>query len=196
MLKANIENILEGELNHSERREILISEMDALISGGKSCHSCSGMCCTYEFNSMKITPLEAVDIAYDLAQKVQVSIEDVKKMLLDNISSFRLDKEFASLGGKNFRRYYTCPFFKDQSLGCSISKELKPYGCIAFNPMHKNVNEPNKCISQVPVLEKRLKKYELEEREKNLKLKEKLKLHWETKPISVAVLEVLEKLDS
>ena len=50
------------------RRKILINAMTDFESQGVSCVGCSGTCCTYEANSMMVSPLEAVELHIYLSQ--------------------------------------------------------------------------------------------------------------------------------
>lgn len=197
MTFSEIQKALYQKLNvHSslERRKLLIGEMKGLTNNKIDCFHCAGTCCTFAANSMQITPIEAFEILISL----EVSGEDLvtlKEMLLKNIQSYRLDHEF-SLGRKNnslLRKTYTCPFFVTGSHGCTIKKELKPYGCLGFNPRIENDNG-SQCLSNVELLEIR-EKTELEsEKMANDFLKQELALDWKKLEIPKGVLRLLEKL--
>ena len=127
-----------------ERRQILTSKMNELIAEGKDCLSCSGLCCTYEFNSMKITPKEAQLIKSHLFLKDGWN-EVLKEKLQNYITEFRLNKVFLMKKGNSIRRTYTCPFYEGKNLGCSLTVEVKPLGCLAFNPKEKKVSKAGLC---------------------------------------------------
>lgn len=197
MTFSEIENSLYQKLNiHSslERRKLLIDEIEGLTNKKIDCFNCAGTCCTFTANSMKITPIEAFEILISLEVSVE-NLATLKEMLLKNIQNYRLDHEF-SLGRKNsslLRKTYTCPFFITGSHGCTIKKELKPYGCLGFNPRIVNDNG-SQCLSNIELLEIR-EKTELEsEKNANDFLKQELALDWKKLEIPKAVLRLLEKL--
>ncbi len=141
-----------------QRREILIQEMDHLHSKEISCKSCAGFCCTYERNSMQITETEAEDIFGYLSENNLLN-ETLVLGLEENIKKFRLDQKLGN-GKKSFiRRTYTCPFFTDQKLGCSLPKEVKPYGCLAYNPSAENEEQGMSCSSNQEQLLQREKNF-------------------------------------
>lgn len=175
-----------------ERRELILSEMDFLSKKDIHCFNCSGTCCTMSANSMKITPLEAFEIilSLDINEK---NVREIKSKLKQNILDYRLDHEI-SLGKKahsHLRKTYTCPFFVPGSKGCTIKKELKPYGCLGFNPKIENDNG-SQCHSDISLLEKR-ENAELSSEEKaNNYLRKELNLTWDKLEIPKAVLILLE----
>jgi hypothetical protein len=121
-------------MNSYERRKILIDEMKKLEQANITCSKCAGHCCTYEKNSMMVTPLEAQDIFSYLKENNRLNHE-LHQKLSTCIQDFRLNHPMPGNGKRSFmRRTYTCPFFKDQHLGCSLPVEIKPYGCLGFNP--------------------------------------------------------------
>ncbi|HAZ11312.1 MAG: hypothetical protein A2X86_20460 [Bdellovibrionales bacterium GWA2_49_15] len=82
---------------------------------------------------MRISNSEGVVLVnYLVSQKIDLS--HVKKKCQATIQEFRLDKDIFVKAGTRLRRHYTCPFFTDHQLGCSIPPEFKPLGCLAFNP--------------------------------------------------------------
>ena len=122
-------------------------------------------------------------IGQDLIDELQVCIKE-----------FRLDKEILIGKNQELRRYYTCPFYKKESLGCTIGKHHKPYGCLAFNPESKKVSEPGFCKSDMELLEKNAKTFLEFESIENAKLKDHHQIYWDKKDIPSALLFMLERL--
>ena len=180
-------------LSAADRRELLNKNMADKIKDGFDCFSCVGHCCTYEHNSMRVTPLEAKDIVDYLVLNNRIN-QDLIDDLKESIRSNRLDKEV--LVGKNqeLRRYYTCPFYKKDKLGCTIGKHHKPYGCLAFNPHEKKVSVSGHCTSNVDVLEKNHHKFSTEEEIMNENLMKEWNIYWNKKDIPSAVLFLINKL--
>lgn len=173
------------------RRHSINSKMLEINSQGFNCQSCSGMCCTYQNNSMMVDPLQALELVAYLEENNL--IEKYKTKILESIREYRLDREISVGKSKQLRRYYTCPFFMDQSCGCPISTGSKPYGCLAFNPLEKNVSIEGKCSSDIKLLEQRDKYFSEIENLVNNFLKEELELYWDKKNMPVAVIEIIEK---
>jgi Fe-S-cluster containining protein len=176
-----------------ERRSLLIKDMQALETAGTDCSTCPGFCCTYYHNSMQVSPLEAIEILFDLMNQERLSHELVQR-LEENAHKFRLNVEVTDGQGRILRRNYTCPFFKDQSLGCSLSLEHKPYGCLGFNPDKKGVSTEGNCSSNMDLLEQRAIEHEQIEQRVNEEIRTSLKLYWDKKPIPTALLELISKL--
>ena len=176
------------------RRHHLLETMSELESAKISCANCTGVCCTFVGNSMQVTPLEAMDLYQYLQEKGRWD-EALELRLRETISHFRLDQAPPSDGRRTFsRRRYTCPFFKDQSLGCSIAPEYKPYGCLGFNAIGPGVKDGENCTSRIEVLEKRELAYADEGRD-NESLREKYQLQWEKISIPEALLDLHQKLN-
>ena len=117
-----------------ERRAALLDNMTQLGSQGIHCGSCSGQCCTSKLNSMQISRLEAEDLIEFLRASGRLD-DTLSATLRQCVRDYRLDVELPQFGArKNIRRTYTCPFFTSGPAGCSIGREYKPYGCLAFNP--------------------------------------------------------------
>lgn len=172
------------------RRLSLIDAMSELEEQGTDCSKCSGFCCTYYHNSMQVTPLEAIDIINELITNERLTKELIEK-LKTNVKKYRLDNEITDGRGRVMRRYYTCPFFNDTQLGCSLGRASKPYGCLAFNATEKNVSTEGKCKSQLELLEKREIEFSDKESALNEHLKSSLKLYWNKKAMPQALLEVM-----
>jgi hypothetical protein len=176
------------------RRELMIEEMQKLNSQKIHCFNCTGTCCTYSANSMQITPIEAFEIILSLEVTIENLLE-IKTRLQQNIKDYRLDHEIF-LGKKNIshlRKTYTCPFFTPGSKGCTIKKDLKPYGCLGFNPRIENDNG-GLCTSNTEILEVRESQFRDHELWANNYLKKEFCLDWEKCEIPKAVLLLLEKM--
>ncbi len=192
----NLDSVLESTYQNFEldgpklRRESLNKRMQALNEQGKDCSNCSGFCCTSAHNSMLITPLEALELYSYLNRKNRVT-EELVDRLKQNISEFRLDKELLVGSGRVFRRNYTCPFYRHEGFGCSISPKHKPYGCLSFNSTASGVNSSGHCKVYGEVIEEREAIYKKKEDSANEYLKTKLGLYWDKKNISSALIELI-----
>lgn len=185
----------EQDFLSSERRQILVDEMAYLEHKGVHCFECTGECCTFTSNSMQTTPIEAVEVAIYLLEKNRVNGE-LLKALKSNIRSYRLDS-IPGNGQRSFmRRTYTCPFFLGKSKGCSLSRSIKPYGCLGFNPNIEGQKEGGDCGSNIALLEQREARFEKMESRLNTYLKEKLNLYWDKLPFPVALLDVLGRIET
>jgi hypothetical protein len=173
-----------------ERRALLLKEMTTLGEEGLSCSACSGICCTYVKNSMQITPLETWDLYQWLLEQGRID-EALIQRLEACIERFRLDREVPGDGSRTFaRRRYTCPFFSGESLGCTISRKHKPYGCLAFNASSTEVKDGEDCRSRTEWLEAiECKSTD----DQNRSIARKLNIEWNKRPIPVALLEVIKK---
>jgi len=185
--------VFSGPENRRKRRESVNLAMDKKINEGKDCFSCVGYCCTFEHNSMQITPLEAMDAYSYLLEKGLIG-DDLIIKLKNCIKDFRLDKDMNLSGAKSFRRYYTCPFYSGAKLGCGIDRDSKPYGCLAFNPNLANVSMPGSCQSHIEILESQSSEFSDWETKANKKLQEELDLHWNKIDLPRAILILIEKL--
>ncbi len=134
---------------------------------------------------MQMTPVETKDL-YEYLSSNLLWNEALVQRLKDNILEFRLDKEISTGRNTSFRRSYTCPFFKHESLGCPLPPEVKPYGCLAFNAISPGVKDGENCKSDLELLKRR--ESEEEELINKEMIKEK-KLFWEKLPIPMALLE-------
>jgi len=179
------------------RRQILIDSMSDLEKMGVDCKTCPGTCCTSLANSMLITPLETIELFDYLLPTLsdQESRNQLISSLKKTISNYRLDKEIYT-GKKHtqtLRKLYTCPFFNNGSLGCSISRTAKPYGCLGFNP-NKPEDNGQTCSSMTDKLLLRDQNYQANENQINQAIKLELNLDWEKKNIPMALLEVIERI--
>lgn len=165
--------------------------MEELESKGMGCLGCSGTCCTYEANSMLITPLEALEL-FDYLKKNQLLNQDLKLKLEANIKTYRLEPKFENSRRSYLRKTYTCPFFNHQELGCPLPREIKPYGCLAFDSHHEELKAGQHCFSEVEILKEREKNHP-EEKLRNEEIRKELNLSWEKAPIPNAILEWWDK---
>jgi len=161
--------------------------MKSLEENDVDCASCDGHCCSYKSNSMQITPLETLELLNYLKENDRWT-PDLKETLKDCVTTYRLDKDISTGKNSSFRRTYTCPFYIPGPKGCSISLEIKPYGCLAFNPRKKGSSGEN-CKSNIDLLQLRDKENSDFEEVKNSELKETYQLWWNKLAIPVALLE-------
>jgi len=167
------------------RRSLLLEGMQTLEYQNITCKDCTGRCCTYQANSMQMTPVETQDL-YDYLKENSLWNKALVNRLKKNIQEFRLDKEISTGRNSSFRRSYTCPFFKHESLGCPIPTEAKPYGCLAFNAISSGVRDGENCKSDLELLSKRESE---DEDSMNKELTHLHGLYWEKLPIPMALLE-------
>lgn len=194
-----LKNIYENDSLPSSlaRRADLVREMQELEGKTIHCFSCSGTCCTQAANSMLITPIEALEILAGLKIESYNSdeMQSLKERLNETIKNYRLNVEIYT-GKKNssgLRKTYTCPFFNNGALGCSLSRANKPYGCLGFNPKTFEDNGKS-CSSNTLLLENRENTFLKIEENVNEKIKKDFNLHWTKQTIPQALLDVLEKI--
>lgn len=181
--------------NAQSRRSLLITAMADLEGKKVHCMNCSGTCCTFVANSMQITPLESLEILEGLNLSKEQADELIAK-LKETILHYRLDQELSTgkKGISTLRRTYTCPFFTPGPKGCSLSRSIKPYGCLAFNPKIEDDNG-SACASDIPLLELRENENVSFETEANKKISEAYKLSWSKMDLPRALLYFLEKIN-
>ncbi len=164
--------------------------MNELESSGKDCKGCSGTCCTYEANSMMVTPIEAVELV-DYLKANNLFDNELKSRLLVTVSKYRLDQAVGD-GKRSFlRRTYTCPFFNHKELGCPLPREVKPFGCLAFNAHDLEKKAGEFCFSEEKVLVAR-EAASLDEAALNQKIKTENSLYWDKTPLPLALLAFFE----
>ena len=172
------------------RRKVIIDRMNELESSGKDCKGCSGTCCTYEANSMMVTPIEAVELV-DYLKSKNLFDNELKSRLLVTVSKYRLDQAVGD-GKRSFlRRTYTCPFFNHKELGCPLPREVKPFGCLAFNAHDLEKKAGEFCFSEEKVLLAR-EAASLDEAALNQKIKTENSLYWDKTPLPLALLAFFE----
>jgi len=136
---------------------------------------------------MMVTPVEAVELMEYLKTSGQFNNE-LKMRLQETVTKYRLDQGLGN-GKRSFlRRTYTCPFFNHKELGCPIPREVKPFGCIAFNSHHVELKAGEHCYSEKEILEKR-EILAIDEAVLNEGLKQKHHLFWDKVPMPVALLD-------
>lgn len=180
-----------------DRRFTLIKEMELLEGKTIHCFTCPGTCCTSQANSMLITPIEALEILQSLHvdQFDEVEMLSFKERMNQTILNYRLNVEIYT-GKKNssaLRKNYTCPFFNNGSLGCGLSRSVKPYGCLGFNPRTSDDNGQS-CSSNIEVLEARERSFQSQEDLVNTQIRKELKLSWMKQNIPQALLDVINAL--
>lgn len=168
------------------RREILIQHMEALEARGMGCLGCKGTCCTFEANSMLLTPLEAYELFTFLQTTGQLTPE-LKAKLEASITTYRLEPKYPN-SRSYLRKTYTCPFFGHMELGCPLPREVKPYGCLAFDSHHVELKASEHCYSEIEILEER-ERLHPEEKELNQKIQKDFNIFWEKSPIPNALLD-------
>lgn len=169
------------------RRKILIDHMNELEKVGMGCIGCAGTCCTYEANSMMVSPLEALELILYL-KSANLMTPELKTKLSESVSQYRL--EHKPIKGRSYlRKTYTCPFFGHQELGCPLPREIKPYGCLAFDSHHTELKASEHCYSEKEILELREKTHP-EEAKLNEEVKVKYQLYWDKSPIPTALLNL------
>jgi hypothetical protein len=140
-------------LSSQNQRHLLLDEMQQLAKEGKTCASCSGVCCTFVANSMLVTANEASALIANLQQKNLLTPE-LKQNCQQTIERFALDRPIPGTGQRSLlRRRYTCPLFQHKNLGCPLDPEAKPFGCLAFNPRVAGETEGKSCSSDQKLLE-------------------------------------------
>jgi hypothetical protein len=175
-------------MSFNQRRQILIDRMVELDQSGQNCKGCQGTCCTYEANSMMVTPVEGFELFMYLKQNGQFD-QELKARLEDTVRTYRLDQSLGN-GKKSFlRRTYTCPFFNHKELGCPLPVEVKPFGCLAFNAHHETEKAGEYCFSEKEILEKRESDFQAAELKENEELKKKYQLYWDKIPLPLALLD-------
>ena len=177
-------------MSHAKRRQNLIDRMESLEAQGFGCKGCSGTCCTYEANSMMVTPLEAFELLIYLRRNDLLNLE-LKEKISGTVSQYRLDHQFGNGKRSYLRRTYTCPFFNHQELGCPLPRDIKPYGCLAFNAHHETEKAGLHCHSEQTIL---LAREDVDKNEGilNQKLKDKFQLIWDKSPLPTALINIWE----
>lgn len=182
-------------LSPVQRRSPLIAEMQKLEGEKIHCLNCAGTCCTFTSNSMLITPLETLDILFGIKahEMLAAEITQLKKTLEKTVFQFRLNIETYT-GKKNqtaLRKTYTCPFFKNTEKGCSLSRSIKPYGCLGFNP---RMPYNKLCNSNISLLATRENLFFKDEEKINTEIKTNFNITWDKKNIPQALLYFLDKM--
>ncbi len=136
---------------------------------------------------MMVSPIEASELI-DYLRENHLFTQEMKERLEQTVLKYRLNHSVGN-GRKSFlRRTYTCPFFNHGELGCPLPKEVKPYGCLAFNPHHIHHKAGEHCFSEKSLLEKR-EAMAKDEIQLNQELKRKFGLSWDKAPLPLALLD-------
>ena len=176
-----------------ERRQELCQEMLRLEKEGIDCAHCTGICCSFIANSMQTTPLETLEIINYLSRHHLLN-EELLEKLHQVIKDYRLDYHLDTGSGLDFRRTYNCPFYRPGSKGCSLSRTVKPLGCLAFNPGKLNITEGEACAPGFEALKNHQVSWSAEEDMANQFISNTLKLYWQKLPMPLAIIEVYKKL--
>ncbi|MES2527818.1 MAG: hypothetical protein V4598_12060 [Bdellovibrionota bacterium] len=169
------------------RRQALIDEMNRAEAEGISCSGCSGTCCTFEANSMMVTPLEAIELMQYL-RSTSLADDVLKAKLEETVRTYRLDHAPGNGKRSYLRKTYTCSFFGFKELGCPLPREVKPYGCLAFNTHHKELKADGNCYSDKKLLE------EIKDEEENQSMKTAYGITWDKSPLPTALLDLWNKI--
>jgi Fe-S-cluster containining protein len=173
------------------RRKILIDRMQELEGQGFGCQGCQGNCCTFEANSMMVTPLEALDLMRYLSEQQRLT-PALKEQCQQTITKYRLGLGLGN-GKRSFlRRTYTCPFFNHTELGCPLPREVKPYGCLAFNAHDSQQKAADQCFSELAGLEAREQSL-ASESELNQQIRLRYQLAWDKITIPEALLALWDQ---
>ena len=140
---------------------------------------------------MQTTPLEALEIILYLHEKSQLT-ENLISSLSHTVQDYRLDYHLDAGSGTSFRRTYNCPFYTPGSKGCSLSRKVKPLGCLAFNPGRPLTKEGESCAPGFAQLKEIDKNWGERIDGVNHELRQSLDLHWDKLPMPLAILELLK----
>ncbi len=92
---------------------------------------------------MRIGAEEAQRVASHLGRTPE-NLPNWKKRLEASVARFGLDRPEAGDGRRSLaRRRYTCPFYEEP--GCALPFDVKPLGCLAFNPRSAGQTEGGDC---------------------------------------------------
>lgn len=140
---------------------------------------------------MMVTPLEALEVMNHLNVH-SMKNDELKDKISKTIQQYRLEHPAGPRGKTLVRKTYTCPFFNHQELGCPLPREIKPYGCLAFNAHDKEKKAGEFCFSDLKIQESRAQD-NLWEDQKNVDLKKKFNIWWEKTPLPLALIELWDQ---
>ena len=183
-----MDQLYKNSPSSEERRRLLIDDMTTLDESDLSCRDCVGNCCTFQSNSMQMTPLETYDLYLDLKNRLELSDNQILNHVNDCIQEFRLDQ---GMDPSSLRKTYTCPFYLGEKQGCQISRKNKPYGCLAFNATESNVLKGSTCKSNISIQKTRADKFKTYEEKLNKEIKEFFDFKWDKLPIPLALKELM-----
>lgn len=185
-MSKQLTDVLAGA-SAASRRSLIVKKMKELEHEGVHCQGCEGNCCTFQHNSMQIDLLEAFELYCYLVRHRKLDIEIIEA----TISEYRLG--YFMTASRDLRRGYTCPFFAGEELGCKISPNSKPYGCLAFNPIPGGQKKID-CQSARGPLDQRALIWKEVEKAGIDYLKQELEIFWEKETIPVAIWEIFNQL--
>jgi hypothetical protein len=138
---------------------------------------------------MQTDAIQTIEIYEELQRTNRFTTELISE-LESSVRSNRLDNEISTGKNSTFRRTYTCPFLVKGPQGCSLSRTIKPYGCLGFNPESSKISETGHCSSNVNLLKVRDDEFSLKEENANNILKKDLNLDWDKYPMPLALLKM------
>ena len=134
-----------------EIRDHLLVHLKDLEAKGHDCRKCVGLCCTDQFNTMKITLQEAQTIQSYLENQDKWNLDLLQK-LKQTIVKYRLDLALPGNGKRSYiRRSYTCTFYELEAGGCQLPRTHRPLGCLAFNPLGPERIGDEGCAQSFPL---------------------------------------------
>ncbi len=107
-------------------RRALIAHVIEVQSTIRTCEAC-GECCTDQRNTMRILPVEAERIAAHLRGPMKDRREEFVRRMKATVARYSLKP------GQGKKRY-TCSFL-EEDLTCALPFDVKPVGCLGFNPV-------------------------------------------------------------
>lgn len=180
---------IEIKAQAKNKRKNAIAFMHQLDSQKINCRKCVGTCCTFEANSMQITPLETIELIQFLIESKVDPIIIFEKMEMC-IKEYRSE---ATYSRPILRKNYTCPFFDIVTKKCQVSRHAKPLGCLAFNPIESNIQNGGTCTSKVDILHKTDLEFSQYDEKMNNIIKQIFKIYWTKAPIPIAIKEIWSK---
>lgn len=135
---------------------------------------------------MLLTPLEAYEL-FNYLKTSGLLTQELKDKLNTAITTYRLEPKYPKMRSY-LRKTYTCPFFGHMELGCPLPREIKPYGCLAFDSHHIELKASEHCYSEIELLEERERRHP-EEAELNQQIQKDFNIFWEKSPIPNALLD-------
>lgn len=135
---------------------------------------------------MMVTPLEAMELLSYLRTS-GMHDDSLRSKLEETVRTYRLDHAPGNGKRSYLRKTYTCTFFGFKELGCPLPREVKPYGCLAFNTHHKEEKAGSHCYSDKELLEK------INDAQENDELRKKYNISWEKSPLPTALLDLWNK---
>ncbi len=130
-----------------------------------------------------VTPLEAMELLSYL-KKSGMHDDSLRSKLEETVRTYRLDHAPGNGKRSYLRKTYTCSFFGFKELGCPLPREVKPYGCLAFNTHHKELKADENCFSDKKLLE------EIKDEEENQAMKNAFGITWDKSPLPSALLSI------